>query len=112
MNGSFSLDRQDFLLEAKWTNNKIGSAELDTFSAKVGRKLDNTLGLMVSISGYEETAVSLYSQGRSVIILMDGADLYAVLDGRVDLSDLIDRKRRHASQTGEIFFPISKLLAE
>jgi hypothetical protein len=34
---------------------------------------------------------------------MDGADIMAVLDGRIGLPELLKRKRRHAAQTGEIF---------
>jgi hypothetical protein len=36
---------------------------------------------------------------------MDGTDLYAVLDDRIDLVDLLRAKRRHASMTGEIDLP-------
>jgi len=110
IDGAFSLDRQEFLVEAKWTNAKIGLSDLDTFSGKIGRKLDNTLGLFISMNGFEETAVQSYSQRRSTIILMDGADLYAVLEGRIELPDLLDRKRRHAAQTGVVFLPVSEIL--
>jgi len=37
------------------------------------------------------------------MLLMDGADLMAVLENRVDLKDMLFRKRRHASDTGDIF---------
>lgn len=110
IDGAFSLGGHDFLVEAKWTTNRIGLADLDAFSGKIGRKLDNTLGLLISMNGFQETAVRSYSQRRSTIILMDGADLYTVLDGRVDLTELLERKRRHASQTGIIFFAASQML--
>jgi hypothetical protein len=45
------------------------------------------------------------------MILMDGSDLMAVLEGRVDLQQLLLRKRRHAAQTGEIYLPITAILA-
>lgn len=35
---------------------------------------------------------------------MDGGDILAVLDERVDLVKLLERKRRHAAMTGEIYF--------
>lgn len=40
------------------------------------------------------------------MLLMDGADLMAVLDNRIPLPDMLLRKRRHAAQTGEIFLRI------
>jgi hypothetical protein len=83
---------------------------LDAFSGKIGRKLDNTLGLFLSINGFSDDAVKLYSSGRSSILLMDGMDLLAVLENHIDIVSLIIRKRRHASQTGNIFLPVSKIL--
>jgi hypothetical protein len=64
--------------------------------------------LFVAIAGFESTAVTLHSQRRSPLILMDGADLYAVLDARVDLRDLLRRKIRHAAMTGDIFLMVSQ----
>jgi hypothetical protein len=37
---------------------------------------------------------------------MDGADLMAVLEERIDFVTLLLRKNRHAAQTGEIYLPI------
>jgi hypothetical protein len=42
---------------------------------------------------------------------MDGADLMAVLEDRLSLPELLRRKRRHASQTGNIFFGVADILA-
>jgi len=41
---------------------------------------------------------------------MDGGDLYVVLDGRIDLRELLRRKRRHAAMTGNILLTASELL--
>lgn len=112
IDGAFSLGSQEFLVETKWTQKKIGLAELDAFSGKISRKLDNTLGLFISINGFEESAIQSYCQRRSTIILMDGADLYAVLESRLELSALLDRKRRHAAQTGAVFLPASEILLD
>jgi hypothetical protein len=50
---------------------------------------------------FKETAVSLHSQNRPVMILMDGADLNAVIEGRIELPTLLlGRKRQHAARTG------------
>jgi len=40
------------------------------------------------------------------MILMDGSDLMAVLEGRIDLVQLLLRKRRQAAQTGQIYLRI------
>jgi len=44
------------------------------------------------------------------MILVDGSDIMAVLEGRIDLLQLMLRKRRHASQTGNIYLRIHEIL--
>jgi hypothetical protein len=44
------------------------------------------------------------------MILMDGSDLMAVLEGRIDLTQLLRRKRRHASQIGNIYLKVGDIL--
>jgi hypothetical protein len=110
IDGAFTFDATDYLLEAKWQQQPVAAEDLDSLAAKVGRKLDNTLGLFLSINGFSTDAVTAHSASRKVILLMDGSDLMAVLERRVDLVELLHRKRRHASQTGEIFLRIMDVL--
>lgn len=44
------------------------------------------------------------------MLLMDGADLMAVLEGRIDFVTLLIRKRRHAAQTGNVYLRINEIL--
>jgi hypothetical protein len=108
IDGGFTIDNIHFVLEAKWENSPADRAALDTFNSKIERRSDITQGLFVAISGFEPTAVELHSQRRSPLILMDGTDLYAVLDARVDLRELLRRKIRHAAMTGDIFLKVSQ----
>jgi hypothetical protein len=111
IDGGFSLDMEHFLLEAKWENAPADRAALDIFATKVDRKSENTLGLFVAISGFERAAAEIHSGHHSPLILMDGADLYAVLDDRIDLRELLRRKRRHAAMTGNIFLTATEVLS-
>jgi Restriction endonuclease len=111
IDGGFTLDMEHFLVEAKWENAPTDRAALDIFTAKIDRKAENTLGLFVAISGFEPTAAEMHSGHRSPLILMDGADLYAVLDDRIDLRELLRRKRRHAAMTGNIFLTAAAVLS-
>ena len=110
IDGAFTFDKTDYLLEAKWQQELVGIAQLDAFNGKISRKLANTLGLFLSINGYSPDAVSLHATHRPVMILMDGSDLMAVLEGRIELSALLLRKRKHAAQTGELYLPIQSIL--
>jgi hypothetical protein len=44
-------------------------------------------------------------------MLMDGGDLYAVLEERIDLRELLRRKRRESSMTGRVLLRVSEILA-
>jgi len=111
IDGAFTFDGLDWLFECKWQSDLVGSADLDAFGGKISRKLDNTLGLFLSINGYSPGGITAYSKGRSVMILMDGADLMATVDGRIPLDQLIRRKRAHAAQKGEIYLPVQMMLS-
>jgi len=112
IDGAFALESTNFLLEAKWQTAATPRKDLDAFSAKIDDKIENTLGLFLSINGFEPTAVTKHSGRGSTMILMDGVDLYAVLEGRIDLVDLLRRKYRHAAQTGEIMLSASAVLSQ
>lgn len=111
VDGAFSFETTDYLLEARWRHALTDTADLDAFEGKIGRKLDNTLGLFVSINGFAPAAVTNQSRSRPRLILMDGADLWAVLEGRIPLPELLRRKRRHAAQTGDVHLPVKMMLS-
>ena len=102
IDGAFTFEGTEYLFEAKWHKDLTPTADLDTFSGKIKRKLENTLGLFVSINGFESSAIKLYSQNGAAMILMTGSDLMIILEDRISLPELITRKRQHASRTGEI----------
>jgi hypothetical protein len=109
VDGGFTLD-EHYILEAKWENTPSARSALDVFSAKVGRTSENTLGLFLAMNGFEPAAVEAHCKKGSPLVLMDGGDLYVVLDGRIDLRELLRRKRRHAAMTGNILLTASELL--
>jgi len=110
IDGAFALEGTDYLFEGKWQKVRCGAADLDTFAAKVQRKLDNTLGIFLSINGCTDDGLVAHQRGRSSILVMDGAHLMAVLEERIDFTSLLIRLRRHAAQTGEIYLPIHRIL--
>ena len=110
IDGAFTFDNTDYLFEARWQQEPVSAGELDSFSGKLSRKLENTLGLFLSINGFSGDGVKAHSTGRRLMILVDGSDLMAVLEGRIDLIQLLLRKRRHASQTGNIYLKIHEIM--
>jgi hypothetical protein len=110
IDGAFTFDGTDYLFEGKWQQEPVAAVGLDGLAGKLSRKLDNTLGLFLSVNGFSEDGVKAHSSGRRLMILMDGSDLMAVLEGRIDLIQLLLRKRREASQTGNIYLRIHEIL--
>lgn len=109
IDGAFTFDGTDYLFEAKWQSQPVDPASLDSLRGKLSRKLDNTLGVFLSINGFSEGSVAITSAGRSTVLLMDGADLNAVLEGRIELPALLLRKRRHASETGNVYLRVEEI---
>ena len=110
IDGAFSFEGTDYILEAKWQSKPVAAKELDGLTGKLSRKLENTLGLFLSINGFSNDAVKTHESGRRLVLLMDGSDLTAVLEGRIDLVQLLLRKRRHAAETGDIYLQIHAIL--
>ncbi len=103
LDGAFSLDGTEYLFEAKWQKELVNKADLAAFSDKVKSKLENTLGVFLSINGFSADGVAAHQAGGAAILLMDGGDLMAVFEERIDFTSLLLRKKRHAAQTGNIY---------
>jgi hypothetical protein len=111
IDGSFSFDGEDYLLEAKWQKSLPNAGDLYKFAGKVNGKRKNTLGLFFSMDGFSQECTQVNSSDIRSLILMDGADLDAVLNDRISLDNLLYRKRRHASDTGNIYLSAYTVLA-
>ncbi len=110
LDGSLSFDTDDYILEARWRKAPASREDMDVFAAKVRRKGKNALGLFVSVNGFSSDALSSYREATS-FMTVDGVDLFAVLDERVRLDDLLRAKKRHANETGECYYP-ARLMAD
>ena len=106
IDGAFTHEGTDYLLEAKWRNEPSPNADLYTFAGKIDGKLKNTLGVFISMSGYSRDALESNSHVNKSMILVDGQDIMMILENRISLPDMIRIKRRHAAETGEIMFRI------
>jgi hypothetical protein len=110
IDGAFTFKDDDFLLEARWVKQPINASDLYSFAGKINGKRKNTLGLFVSMDGFSKECLETKSSDLRCLILMDGMDLNAILTDRITLDDLLYRKRRHASETGNIYLNVNKIL--
>lgn len=109
IDGSFSFETDDYIMEARWWSEPVGRGHLDVFARKIERKGKNALGLFVSVNGFTKDALDEYNKSTP-FVTMEGMDFIAVLDERVRLDDLLRRKKRHANDTGDCYFPASRML--
>lgn len=104
IDGALTVDGTTFLVETKFTVTPVGSPDIDTFMAKIESKADNTMGLLVSLSGFNDGAKSSASKHRTPMLLLDHGHIFnLILSGMMTLPQVISRVKRHASQTGSSF---------
>jgi hypothetical protein len=103
MDGSLTLSDTTYLVDLKFTTGQAAPADVDTFRRKVQEKADNTMGIMVSMGGYSSVARGVASGARTPLLLLDHAHLYLVLRGTLSVAEVVERVRRHASQTAEAY---------
>ena len=108
IDGSLTLDGTTYLVELKFTAGQSSATDIDSIKAKIDSKADNTMGVMLSISGYSSVAISEASGKKTVLLLLDAAHIYLYLVGSMKFDDILSRIRRHASQTGESYLPANK----
>lgn len=107
IDGSFVIEGDIYLLEAKWQNHQASEADLLVFREKVESKSTWSRGLFISHAGFTKEGLAGFSRGRSTnIIGMDGQDIYFILEGTLSLKDAIQKKARHAAETGEFFVSV------
>lgn len=110
IDGSFRLNGQTYLVEAKWHGPQIGFADLMTFSGKVSGKASWSRGLFVSNSGFTADGLEAFSRGRQTnLICADGLDLYDVLSRKVSLIEVLEAKERRAAETNRPFVAVRDL---
>jgi hypothetical protein len=108
IDGSITIDGTTYLVELKFTGDQSAATDIDSLVKKVTGKADNTMGILVSISGYSSVAIREASFAKSPLLLLDHSHLYMVLSGGDDFPNVIRRIRRHSSQEGEAFLPVAR----
>ena len=108
IDGSFKFEGEFYLLEAKWHSPKTPAADRRNFHGKVTEKAAWARGLFISNSGFTEDGLQSFGRAKA-IVCMDGLDLWTMLDKRIPLPEVLDRKLRHAAERGEVFCSVRDL---
>jgi len=110
IDGSFVLDSETYLLEAKWRGPQTIAADLHAFQGKLEQKAHWTRGLFVSDSGFSEDGLVAFGSGKRVVC-MDGLDLHDMLDRGITFQEVMARKVRRAAESGSAFARVRDLFA-
>lgn len=108
IDGSFKLDHETFLLEAKWEKKPIDAATLRSFNSGVIDKSRFGRGLFISDSGFSDDGLAAFGVGKA-IVLMDGLDLWESLDRKLDIDVVLAAKVRRAAESGKPFVRVRDL---
>jgi hypothetical protein len=106
IDGSVTLEGTTYLNELKFTREQVGAPDVDSLHKKVHDKADNTMGVLVSMSGFSGPAKAGASGPRGLLLLLDYNHLYLLMTGAVSFQEVVGRVRRHYSQTGEAYLPV------
>ncbi|MEN6413024.1 MAG: hypothetical protein ABFC84_09770 [Veillonellales bacterium] len=106
IDGSITLDGTTYLVELKFKTEQSPATDVDSLKAKIVKMADNTMGILLAVSGFSSVAISEASCDKTPLLLMDASHLFYYLTGVMDMKDIIRRIRRHASQTGKAYLSV------
>lgn len=111
IDAAFELDGWHYLVECRWRARLADIRQLDGLAGQVARSGRQTMGLFLSVEGWSANVVPLLKQNpEKTIFLMEGFDLRAVLDRRVDLRRLLKAKISALNLEAEPYLPVTRIV--
>lgn len=110
IDGSFDLDHETYLVEAKWEKQPACEAPLLVFRGKIEGKSAYTRGLFISLNGISDEARQAITTGKQpTFFTIDGYDLTMVLSDEVGLIEFLRQRRRLLAEEGTVVVPFPQL---
>jgi len=107
IDGAFTLDSHDYLVEAKWRREPPSLSDLLSLAGKLETKFTDTRGFFISVVAPRPEVIAQLVRSTNKVLIMDGSDLAVILEGRITLRDALDRKLRSANHEGNVFRRLS-----
>lgn len=112
IDGSFELDSEIYLVEAKWEADPLREAPLLVFRGKIEGKSSFTRGVFIAANGFTPSALTAITQGKQPnFFLVDGYDLTVVMEGHLDLKHMLREKQRRLAEKGQVFLSAKALMS-
>lgn len=110
IDGSFDLDHETYLVEAKWEKQPLPEASLLIFRGKIEGKSAFTRGLFISLSGVSDSARDSITRGKQPnFFVIDGYDLAMTLSEQIALPEFLRKRRRLLAEEGKVVVPFPQL---
>lgn len=110
IDGSFELDHEIYLLEAKWQQAPSSAADLYVFREKVEGKSKFTRGLFLSINGVSREAQDAITRGKQPnFFITDGYDVMMLLQDNMELQSFLRKRHRLLAEEGRVCVPFNEL---
>ncbi|EAO6358546.1 DUF3644 domain-containing protein [Salmonella enterica] len=108
IDGSFMLNNETYLVEAKWHSAKTGNADLHVFQGKLEQKVAWARGVFISWAGFTRDGLEAWGKGKRVICV-SGYDLVLMLKNNISFRMLMEEKIRRAAETGSLYVKIDEI---
>lgn len=103
IDGGIKYDGHYYLIELKWTKDKIDPKEIASFYFKVEGKFD-ARGIMISMNGYTSGVIESLPKGKDLkVLLLDGVHLTNVISGLYSFKELLDHAVSQASLKANLY---------
>jgi hypothetical protein len=110
IDGSFELDGQIYLLEAKWEKKPLPEADLLVFRGKIEGKSTFTRGVFIALNDVTGEAKEAITRGKSPsFFVMNGYDLMMILCEAIALTDFLRKRIRLLGEEGRVSVPFSEI---
>ncbi|BBE18578.1 hypothetical protein AQPE_2741 [Aquipluma nitroreducens] len=110
IDGSFILDGNTILIEAKYKANAIPKDDLILFSNKIGSKSHFSKGLFITYSRVDEKAIEYFTDSSSRLVVLTVEELFIMCQNNIPLQNVLQDKYRSLDERGLIFKHIMNLL--
>lgn len=109
IDGSFVIDGNTILIEAKYRANQIPKDDLILFSNKIGLKSHFVKGLFITYSLVDKKTVDYFTDKSSRFVVLTVEELYLMCEQRISLLRVLHGKYRSLDEKGLIYSHLMSL---
>lgn len=103
IDGQFKFKSFDYLVEIKWTESKVKQKDVSIFNGKLATKGQSTRGFILSISGFDESAIHIATKDKPKLIFMDASEFMSILEDRNKFYDVFLTKEDSLVRFGKVY---------